>query len=606
MNKPNIFFLLTKVDVAKREVTGIATAESPDLTGEICDYETTKPYYQSWSEKMRKSTGGKSLGNVREMHGNIAAGKVTALDFDDVNKIIRIVTKCVDDSTWNKIQEGVLTGFSQGGEYVKKWKDGEFYRYTADPSEISYVDLPCLPIADFEVIKANGTTEMRKFHVKPAENVVLVPDLEQVWKAKDGKTFATKAEATAHNTLIDARATVAKTTAPVDALLTDIETLLDKRDFTDDERKKAADAGEAMPDGSFPIKSEQDLKNAVRAVGRAADPAKAKEHIIARAKAMSLENLLPADWEGSTQAADKAKDAPMQKDLNTVARAAYLLEELNWLHTSAEMEEAYEQDSNSEAPEQLAEIVKQLCEFLVTYVGEETSEMIEDKGGTGIENPMGTAMMECAAHAPRHIADALAKHSAVFAEILEKAKAAEDAPTDADDADEPAPTMEHVTDIHKAASHIMKRCMKVMGADAEKVLKAMEGGEELHGHLEAIHKKASGICANCIKLGSKMSAEDDAAQQDPDDDKDTQKFMKLVAENGELIKTVTTMTNVLTEIQKRLKVVEDQPAARKGMVMNLNTSGHERDKEPEHSAVEAQTFNMNGVSPAEARLRFQK
>src|SRR5271165_3478279 len=36
-------------------------------------------------------------------------------------------------------------------------------RYTADPSEISLVDLPCLPQASFEMIKADGTRELRLF-----------------------------------------------------------------------------------------------------------------------------------------------------------------------------------------------------------------------------------------------------------------------------------------------------------------------------------------------------------------------------------------------------------------------------------------------------------
>src|SRR5271165_6725872 len=37
-------------------------------------------------------------------------------------------------------------------------------RYTADPSEISLVDLPCLPQASFEMIKADGTRELRLFN----------------------------------------------------------------------------------------------------------------------------------------------------------------------------------------------------------------------------------------------------------------------------------------------------------------------------------------------------------------------------------------------------------------------------------------------------------
>lgn len=69
-----------------------------------------------------------------------------------------------------------------------------------------------------------------------------------------------------------------------------------KRDFTDDQRKEMADKGEAMPDGSFPIASEQDLKNAIHAIGRAKDPEAAKKHIISRAKSLGHTELLPDGW----------------------------------------------------------------------------------------------------------------------------------------------------------------------------------------------------------------------------------------------------------------------------------------------------------------------
>src|SRR6184192_1463329 len=45
---------------------------------------------------------------------------------------------------------------------------------------------------------------------------------------------------------------------------TDDET---RRTFTADQRKALAKKGAAMPDGSFPIENEQDLRNAIQAVG---------------------------------------------------------------------------------------------------------------------------------------------------------------------------------------------------------------------------------------------------------------------------------------------------------------------------------------------------
>lgn len=72
--------------------------------------------------------------------------------------------------------------------------------------------------------------------------------------------------------------------------------VLMKRDFTTEERDNAAKAGEAMPDGSYPIKDKADLGNAVQSYGRAKDKAKVKAHIIRRAKALDAVDSLPEDW----------------------------------------------------------------------------------------------------------------------------------------------------------------------------------------------------------------------------------------------------------------------------------------------------------------------
>ena len=74
------------------------------------------------------------------------------------------------------------------------------------------------------------------------------------------------------------------------------EVYIAKRDFSDSKRKELAGTGKALPDGSFPIENEEDLHNAVRAIGRAKDESKAKAHIIARAKAMGSTGALPTEW----------------------------------------------------------------------------------------------------------------------------------------------------------------------------------------------------------------------------------------------------------------------------------------------------------------------
>jgi hypothetical protein len=160
------FIALTKVDATQREVYGVVTSETPDKEGEICDYASTKPHYEAWSAEFSRATAGKSLGNVREMHTRSAVGKVVDLLFDDAARTIAVRARIVDDTAWTKCEEGVYTGFSHGGEYVgEPWPDGDgdLFRYTARPCEISLVDNPCNPEAHFEYVKADGSVELRKF-----------------------------------------------------------------------------------------------------------------------------------------------------------------------------------------------------------------------------------------------------------------------------------------------------------------------------------------------------------------------------------------------------------------------------------------------------------
>ena len=72
-----------------------------------------------------------------------------------------------------------------------------------------------------------------------------------------------------------------------------------ERQFSTDKREKLADKGKALPDGSFPIENRQDLLNAIKLVGKAKDPARAKAHIIKRARALGLTSSLPDDWQTS-------------------------------------------------------------------------------------------------------------------------------------------------------------------------------------------------------------------------------------------------------------------------------------------------------------------
>jgi|GEM_PF-735803 len=176
-----LFIPITKVDVAKKLVYGTLSEEVPDKAGEILDYETAKPAFETWSGEFTKASRGKSKGNVRAMHGTKAIGKFTDIAFDDDNKRIMGVAKIVDDAEWNKVLEGVYTGFSIGGGYAKRWQDTEnpsLMRYTPVLSEVSLVDNPAVPTATFEIVKSDGTSEARKFNNMEAthDDTDLTPD----------------------------------------------------------------------------------------------------------------------------------------------------------------------------------------------------------------------------------------------------------------------------------------------------------------------------------------------------------------------------------------------------------------------------------------------
>lgn len=177
-----MFIPLRKVDAAQRLVYG-QIDETPDRSNEVFDYASSKPNFEAWSEGLKKATEGKSLGNVRAMHKAVAAGKLVDIAYDDAAKRIEVCAHIVDDDEWRKVEEGVYSGFSPGGKYAKRWRDGTVTRYTAKPSEISLVDLPCIPTATFTMVKGNGLIEERKFKTLSGDE--LRKSLYQVGRMSD-------------------------------------------------------------------------------------------------------------------------------------------------------------------------------------------------------------------------------------------------------------------------------------------------------------------------------------------------------------------------------------------------------------------------------------
>lgn len=118
-----------------------------------------------------------------------------------------------------------------------------------------------------QAVKDAKTAEDRKAAVEAAEKMKLMFFLPKGWKAEaEGKTEDKKEEA------------------------------VEKREFSADKREALAEEGKAMPDGSYPIVTAGDLKNAVQSYGRAKNKEEVKAHIIDRAKKLGLEDSLPEGW----------------------------------------------------------------------------------------------------------------------------------------------------------------------------------------------------------------------------------------------------------------------------------------------------------------------
>lgn len=73
-------------------------------------------------------------------------------------------------------------------------------------------------------------------------------------------------------------------------------TEIGKRERSMATRQRLAASGAAMPDGSYPIVTVEDLRNAIQAFGRTDNPQATKEHIMRRARALGRTDLIPENW----------------------------------------------------------------------------------------------------------------------------------------------------------------------------------------------------------------------------------------------------------------------------------------------------------------------
>jgi hypothetical protein len=206
---PRVFVPLIKVDEEQRLVYGRITRQEEDQSGEVMDYATSKPHFEKWSAQIEEASGGLSKGNVRVMHGLKSAGKLTDIEFDDDDQSIEVCAKIVDDGEWEMVKEGCYTGFSVGGRYGKKWKEGDVQKFTAVPNEVSLVDNPCVKSATFTMLKADGAEEEVKFKSEDEEETETTEETNETDEAE-----GTEADETTEESTEEEAAAVEKSHAP--------------------------------------------------------------------------------------------------------------------------------------------------------------------------------------------------------------------------------------------------------------------------------------------------------------------------------------------------------------------------------------------------------
>ena len=171
MKKPlHITIPITKVDEEQRMVYGYATVEELDSHGEIITYEASKKAFSNW------------IGNIREMHQDIAVGKAIDIEFDDDAKGVWIGAKISEstdgENAWTKVKEGVLAGFSIGGrvndcKMTQMMIDGKKKMVNVitdyDLGETSLVDNPAVASATFQIVKSK---DGKLFHEESFEKTL--------------------------------------------------------------------------------------------------------------------------------------------------------------------------------------------------------------------------------------------------------------------------------------------------------------------------------------------------------------------------------------------------------------------------------------------------
>jgi hypothetical protein len=349
-----LFIPLLKADASQRRLYA-RLDETVDRGGEAMDYAASKPIFKAWSDMQLAASGGLSRGNVRGQHGRIAAGIVSEITFDDDARAIEFGIDVVDDGEWDKVIKGAYTGISPGGKAARrKDADGTIRYAVTSLNEISLVDVPCLPSATLTLLKADGAQEDVAFVVTPA-----APDTDLLKALANAPTLRALGAL-----VVSLDADALEKSLGGSTFGADASVVL----FSATARRVMAASGVALADGSFPVTGQADLEAGLTVLEKAAGEfPEARAHLIARAVALDLADILPEGW------APAATD--LEKGLGSVSQLASLIQNLTWLAGDVTSEANYEADG-SDLPARLCAWIAQGSVILLALAGEETAEAV--------------------------------------------------------------------------------------------------------------------------------------------------------------------------------------------------------------------------------------
>jgi hypothetical protein len=182
----------TKVNREKRTVSGFATLDNMDQTGDVVTAEASLKAFESFR------------GNIREMHGSNAVGKMVSFkpetyydpksgEFYNGVYVDAYISKGAQD-TWEKVLDGTLAGFSIGGKIIDSENEvnkstGKAVRFIKEYAlmELSVVDSPANELCNIlSIQKMNGQLMFKGIAAETVtENIFYCEDSDSVFISTD-------------------------------------------------------------------------------------------------------------------------------------------------------------------------------------------------------------------------------------------------------------------------------------------------------------------------------------------------------------------------------------------------------------------------------------